>query len=112
MNITDIIALAKQGYKPSDIKELMALAEPEQPIIPPVPEAEKAPEPEQPESVPKEAETVPKESTQPAPAESTEHVKELEKKIEALQEEHRRRDVSGKEEDPQLQVNDMVAGFM
>lgn len=27
MNLTDIIALAKQGYKPSDIKELIALGE-------------------------------------------------------------------------------------
>ena len=27
MNITDIIALAKQGYKPGDIKELITLAE-------------------------------------------------------------------------------------
>lgn len=29
MNITDIIALAKNGYKPSDIKELIELATPE-----------------------------------------------------------------------------------
>lgn len=28
MKLTDIIALAKQGYKPNDIKELLALAEP------------------------------------------------------------------------------------
>lgn len=27
MNIADIIALAKQGYKPNDIKELLAIAE-------------------------------------------------------------------------------------
>lgn len=30
MKLEDIIALAKQGYKPSDIKELVALATPEQ----------------------------------------------------------------------------------
>lgn len=29
MKLTDIIALAKQGYKPTDIKELLALAEPD-----------------------------------------------------------------------------------
>lgn len=29
MKINDIIALAKQGYKPADIKELISLAEPE-----------------------------------------------------------------------------------
>lgn len=28
MKLTDIIALAKQGYKPNDIKELLTLAEP------------------------------------------------------------------------------------
>lgn len=31
MNITDIIALAKQGYKPSDIKELLEMAAPSVP---------------------------------------------------------------------------------
>lgn len=29
MKLADIIALAKQGYKPGDIKELLTLAEPE-----------------------------------------------------------------------------------
>lgn len=27
MNLTDILALAKQGYKPSDIKELISIAD-------------------------------------------------------------------------------------
>lgn len=44
MNIMDIIALAKQGYKPGDIKELIELAktvpEPE-PFNPPAKEPEK-----------------------------------------------------------------------
>ena len=111
MNLTDIIALAKQGYKPSDIRELIAISN----------ETEKTPEAETPasssdpvipETPEKEAETVTKEITQPAPAISAEQVKEMEKKIEALQEENRRRDISGDIPDPQLQVNDMVAGFM
>lgn len=29
MKLTDIIALAKQGYKPADIKELLTMADPE-----------------------------------------------------------------------------------
>lgn len=58
MNLSDIIALAKQGYKPSDIRELIALGnEQEQkqkqpdpqpdpePIPQPEPAAEPAPEP-------------------------------------------------------------------
>ena len=59
MNLSDIIALAKQGYKPSDIRELIALGnEQEQkqkqpdpqpdpdPTTPPEPVAEPAPEQE------------------------------------------------------------------
>ena len=59
MNLSDIIALAKQGYKPSDIRELIALGnEQEQkqkqpdPLLdpdsttPPAPVAEPAPEQE------------------------------------------------------------------
>ena len=58
MNLSDIIALAKQGYKPSDIRELIALgneqekqkqpdpqSDPE-PTTPPEPAAEPAPEQE------------------------------------------------------------------
>lgn len=41
MNINDIIALAKQGYKPGDIKELIALAE--TPKATPQDEAQTAP---------------------------------------------------------------------
>lgn len=56
MNLSDIIALAKQGYKPSDIRELIAIGneqeqkqqsapqpEPE-PTTPPEPAAEQTPE--------------------------------------------------------------------
>ena len=59
MNLSDIIALAKQGYKPADIRELIALGnEQEQrqkqpdpqpdpePTTPPAPVAEPAPEQE------------------------------------------------------------------
>lgn len=59
MNLSDIIALAKQGYKPADIRELIALGnEQEQrqkqpdpqpdpePTTPPEPVAEPAPEQE------------------------------------------------------------------
>jgi len=46
MNLTDIIALARQGYKPSDIKELISLEIPEpEPAPEPAAEAPAAPEP-------------------------------------------------------------------
>ena len=56
MNLSDIIALAKQGYKPSDIRELIALGNEQErktqpdpkpdpePTTPPKPSAETAPE--------------------------------------------------------------------
>ena len=57
MNLSDIIALAKQGYKPSDIRELIALGNEQEkkqpdpqpdpePTTPPEPAAEPAPEQE------------------------------------------------------------------
>lgn len=48
MNIKDIIALAKAGYKPGEIKELLELAvpEPEPPKEEPAPEPEPEKEPE------------------------------------------------------------------
>lgn len=48
MNIKDIIALAKAGYKPGEIRELLELAvpEPEPPKEEPEPEPEKEPEPD------------------------------------------------------------------
>lgn len=53
MNIKDIIALAKAGYKPGEIKELLELAVPEPE---PEPEPKKEPEPEQKEPEQKEPE--------------------------------------------------------
>lgn len=58
MNLSDIIALAKQGYKPADIRELIALGNEQEkqkqpdpqpdpdPTTPPEPAAEPAPEQE------------------------------------------------------------------
>ena len=58
MNLSDIIALAKHGYKPADIRELIALGNEQEkqkqpdpqpdpdPITPPEPAAEPAPEQE------------------------------------------------------------------
>lgn len=48
MKFSDIITLAKAGYKPGEIKELLELATPEEPEPQPepVPEPEPAPEPE------------------------------------------------------------------
>ena len=45
MKFSDILDLARQGYKPSDIRELLSMTEPE-PEPEPKPEPEPEPEPE------------------------------------------------------------------
>ena len=60
MKFTDIIELAKQGYKPSDIKELIELSK------------------EEPKEEPKEAQTPAKEQIEEQPEEKREEVKEKE----------------------------------
>ena len=82
MKLEDIIALAKAGYKPSDIKELVKLAE----------------EPTEPKE--------PKEST-----ESNEHderdeqIKELQDQIKKLQDSKSREDISGDKHDKESLVD-------
>lgn len=114
MNLSDLIALAKQGYKPSDIKELIALGKDAQTT-----------------GGEKPAETAPKEVTQPepekpvekpAPAETgeTEKIKELEaqlsqvrKDLEKAQQNNIMRNNSGAPApDPQKTFDDLVRSFM
>lgn len=60
MNLSDIIALAKQGYKPADIRELIALGNEQ--------EKQKQPDP-QPDPEPT---TPPEPATEPAPEQGAE----------------------------------------
>lgn len=73
MKLEDIIALAKQGYKPADIKELVALAEVEQPK-----EEPKEQPKEEPKEQPKEE---PKEKPKEEPKENNKEIEELKKMI-------------------------------
>lgn len=75
MKLTDIIELAKQGYKPSDIRELLKIeteTEP-QPQQDPEPEPETQPEPE-PETQPE-----PEQETKPEPEQDYKKLYEEEK---------------------------------
>ena len=85
MKLEDIIALAKAGYKPSDIKELVKLAE----------EPEEPNEPEEPEE-PKE----PKE-----PDERDKQIEELQDQIKKLQDSKSREDISGDKHDKESLVD-------
>lgn len=115
MKFGDLIALAKAGYKPSEIKELLSL------------DAESA-------GVEKPAETVPKEETQPEPekteekpaepeAEKPEDINndmhELQAEIDRLREQlakaqkqNTSTDTSGNLKDPQEELNEIVRRFM
>lgn len=88
LNLNDIIALAKQGYKPSDIKELIELSQTEEQTQP-APEQSQT-EPEQPtaDNVPETAPTeeTQKEGNSSAPeVDYKKKVEELEAKLSALQ---------------------------
>ena len=102
MILTDIIALAKAGYSPKDIKDLIALAEPT-PQAPEAqdpeaqdPEPEKKPEPETPfiEEPTKEIPAIDEKSNV---IKYEEKVKELEAKIAEMQKENVSKDISGNE---------------
>ncbi len=84
LNLTDIVALAKQGYKPNDIKELIELTK-EAPEGKPE-EQEKQPKPEEPE---KPSEDKPKEEEKKdgaAPDNQLDYKEEVEKLKAQLQE--------------------------
>ena len=114
MKFSDIIALAKAGYKPGEIKELLALQTPDDAA------SDDAQEP---------AEILPKEEVQPAPEKAEEptaaaddrdeEIKALKDQITALrsdlkkaQNNNARTDLSGEKPDPQAQLNDLVRSFM
>ena len=94
MKLEDIIALAKAGYKPSDIKELVKLSEKTQ------------------ESTESEESTDSKESTESKEsAESKDHderdiqIKELQDQIKKLQDSKSREDISGDKHDKESLVD-------
>lgn len=97
MKLTDIIALAKQGYTPGDIRELLAIAE----ETTSAPAEEGAPEPE----IPQAAEPAPNEpaaaaqSAAPDPDAKDEKIAALEAKVASMQAENTRR--ARPEEKPQ-----------
>ena len=123
MNIADIIALAKMGYKKQDIKELIEMADSKE--LPPTDAVsqsvsndtasvlpEETPEGKAPEqTVPtvKEPENVAKE---PIQHDSDNEVKQLKEQIKQLQEANTRKDVSGNVENDADVIEDLVRSYM
>lgn len=111
MKLTDIIALAKQGYTPGDIRELLAIAEEtsEKP-------EENAPEPEPAPAAEPAAEEPAAEVQRTAQTEgrTDEKITELENKIKGLQAENTRRprpEDPPKKSDEEI-LKDMARRFM
>ena len=113
LNLNDIIALAKQGYKPSDVKELIELSQ--------TVEASQADQ-EQPTETPEEAEAIeaPKEEEKKDGAQAAEivdykaKVEELEKKLSDLQKANTKQNADkseNKKSDAEL-FADVVKSFM
>jgi len=106
----DIIALAKQGYKPADIKELMALDIPESPEAPETtePPADNPADPE----VSDDTATAAKATAQPAEDTKAAEIEALRAKVSELQKTNQTTDQSGNTPDPQTDLDDIVRSFM
>lgn len=112
LNISDIVALAKAGYKVSDVKELISMSQQPEPKSEPDPEPKSEPEPE-----PKaEPEPEPKAEPEPEPepnAEPDSEVAKLKKQIADMQAANLRKSMIGKETPTDQDViNDLVRSFM
>lgn len=89
MKFSDILDLARQGYKPSDIRELLSMTEPD---TKPEPEPETEPKPE-PEPEP-EPEPKPEPKPEPEPETELDYKKMYEdtlKRLDALQKANQRK---------------------
>lgn len=121
MNLSDIIALAKQGYKPADIRELIALGnEQEQkqkqpdpqpdpePTTPPEPVTEPAPEQEAvPAERPPEAVAEPADKDKPDP-----QIEDLKRQIAELQAANARRGQPNQQKSNAEILEEMAKGFL
>ena len=108
LNITDIIALAKQGYKPSDIKELLELGQATEPI----------PDESAQGETPDEKETIPEDKPEPEkedPEKDAEALRaeiiSLNDKIKELQKQTVRQDISGEVLTDEQKFEELVKNF-
>ena len=119
MNLSDIIALAKQGYKPADIRELIALGNEQEkqkqpdpqpdpePTTPPAPAAEPAPEQEAvPAERPPEAVADAADKNTPDP-----QVEDLKRQIAELQAANARRGQPDQKTNAEI-LEEMAKGFL
>lgn len=118
MNLADIVALAKEGYKPSDIKELIALAssqegEPKKEEERQV-QDEKTEQHEDGKERPDEA---PKKSTEASSTDSAideykRKIEDLENQVKKLQSENVHKDYNKERPSDEETLNDITRSFM
>ena len=119
MNLSDIIALAKEGYKPSDIKELMSLASSneEKPSIEETTDIQDK-KTEQHEDGKERPDEAPQKSTEDssnviAIDEYKKKIEELEEKVKVLQSENVHKNYEDKDKKPDEEIlNDITRAFM
>ena len=125
MKFTDIIDLAKAGYSPKDIKDLLAL-EPNSHEQDPGPEGKPAPDPlpedkdkiiedlkrqiAENESKLKESEVTPDEEAKPDPRDK--EIEDLKKKLAAFQAAETKKDISGTQMTDDDRLKETVRKFM
>lgn len=112
MKLTDIISLAKQGYKPADIKELISMADDTTEKEEPETEPEKEePEKEEPKTEPeKEPETEPDKS--PTLDELKKEIEKLKSELKVAQQKNVRTEVDGKPQNVDDAIDDMFREYM
>ena len=108
MKFSDILALAKNGYSPKDIKDLLALADPEEQEPEPEPQPEPEPKPKQ---EPEKQEPEPKQKQEPDDKDAK--IIDLEKKIAELQKLNTTKDLSDKKPKSDDDIfNELMREFM
>lgn len=108
LNITDIIALAKQGYKPSDIKELLELGQAAEPIPD---ETAKGETPDEEEEIPEDKPEPVKEDPEKDAEALRAEIISLNDKIKELQKQTARQDISGEVKTDQEKFEELVKNF-
>lgn len=116
MKFGDLIALAKAGYKPSEIKELLSMdAESSAGVEKPAetaPKEETQPEPEKTEEKPAEPEAEKPEDINNDMHELQAEIDRLRQQLAKAQKENTMTDMSGSLKDPQEELNEIVRRFM
>lgn len=108
LNITDIIALAKQGYKPSDIKELLELGQ----ATEPVPDESAQPtDPDDKETIPDDKGEPDKEDPEKDAEALRAEIISLNDKIKGLQKQAVRQDISGDVLTDEQKFEEIVKNF-